>query len=77
MRWRNGVTGFVAFVAAVTFALVVCSSTPTFAQQKKPNFIMIMTDDVGWGDLGCYGGGENRGCPTPNLDRIASEGMRF
>ncbi len=77
MRWRSGVTGFAAFVAAVTFALVVCSSTPTFAQQKKPNFIMIMTDDVGWGDLGCYGGGENRGCPTPNLDRIASEGMRF
>lgn len=77
MRWRSSVTGFVALVAVVTFALVVCSSTPTVAQQKKPNFIMIMTDDVGWGDLGCYGGGENRGCPTPNLDRIASEGMRF
>jgi arylsulfatase len=65
------------FVVAITLALVVCSSDPSAAQQKKPNFIMIMTDDVGWGDLGCYGGGENRGCPTPNLDRIASEGMRF
>jgi len=36
-----------------------------------------MTDDVGWGDLGCYGGGENRGCETTHLDRMAAEGMRF
>ena len=34
-------------------------------------------DDVGWGDLGSYGGGENRGCLTPHLDRMAAEGMRF
>src|ERR1700751_6074169 len=47
------------------------------AQAKKPNFVMIMTDDVGWGDLGSYGGGIMRGAPTPNLDRMAAEGMRF
>jgi arylsulfatase len=39
--------------------------------------VVIMTDDVGWGDLGSYGGGAMRGAPTPNLDRLASEGMRF
>src|SRR3954452_18701666 len=47
------------------------------ASGKRPNIVMIMTDDVGWGDLGCFGGGEMRGAPTPNLDRMASEGMRF
>ena len=47
------------------------------AQQKKPNIVVIMTDDVGWGDLGSYGGGAMRGAPTPNLDRMAAEGMRF
>jgi arylsulfatase len=47
------------------------------AAPKKPNIVVIMTDDVGWGDLGCYGGGETRGAPTPNLDRMAAEGMRF
>ncbi|MEI8125067.1 MAG: arylsulfatase [Parachlamydiaceae bacterium] len=47
------------------------------ADDKKPNIIFIMTDDVGYGDLGCYGGGENRGCLTPNLDRMANEGMHF
>ena len=36
-----------------------------------------MSDDVGWGDLGCYGGGVTRGAPTPNLDRLAAEGARF
>lgn len=36
-----------------------------------------MTDDVGWGDLGSYGGGAMRGAPTPNLDQLAAEGARF
>ncbi len=49
----------------------------TEAQEKKPNFVMIMTDDVGWGDLGSYGGGATRGAPTPHLDQLAAEGMRF
>jgi arylsulfatase A-like enzyme len=44
---------------------------------SPPNIILFMSDDVGWGDLGCYGGGENRGAPTPNLDRLAAEGLQF
>lgn len=47
------------------------------AKGSKPNIILLMSDDVGWGDLGCYGGGENRGAPTPNLDRLAAEGLQF
>lgn len=43
----------------------------------KPNIVMIVSDDFGYGDAGAYGGGENRGMPTPNLDRIAAEGMQF
>ena len=49
----------------------------TTAAGSKPNIIVFMSDDVGWGDLGCYGGGENRGAPTPNLDRLAAEGLQF
>ncbi|HEY4286609.1 MAG TPA: arylsulfatase [Puia sp.] len=57
-------------------------SFPSFAQQKKnhpakPNIIMLISDDTGWGDLGVYGGGVGRGMPTPNLDRMAKEGMQF
>src|SRR4030042_1338966 len=47
------------------------------ATGKKPNIVVIMTDDVGWGDLGVYGGGATRGAPTPQLDRLAKEGTYF
>ena len=44
---------------------------------KKPNIIYILADDVGWGEMGWQGGGKHRGTPTPELDKLASEGMRF
>jgi len=47
------------------------------ATGQKPNIILIVSDDFGYGDAGAYGGGENRGMPTPNLDRLAAEGMQF
>ena len=42
---------------------------------KKPNIVLIVADNLGWGELGCYGGGALRGAPTPNIDRLASEGL--
>ena len=48
---------------------------PTMAvAQQKPNIIYIMCDDMGYGDLGCYG---QQLISTPNLDKMATEGMRF
>ena len=44
---------------------------------SKPNILLIVSDDTGYGDLGVYGGGEGRGMPTPNLDRLADQGMTF
>src|SRR5262245_51158726 len=45
------------------------------AGKKRPNILLFMMDDVGWGDLGCYGGGLMTGAPTPNMDRLAREGL--
>jgi arylsulfatase len=42
-----------------------------------PNVVLILADNLGWGELGCYGGGVLRGAPTPRIDRLASEGLRF
>ena len=44
---------------------------------KKPNIIYILADDIGYTELGSYGGGKVRGFSTANLDRMADEGMRF
>lgn len=43
-------------------------------KKPQPNFILILADDLGWGDLGCYG---NPVIRTPNIDRLAREGARF
>jgi len=44
---------------------------------RLPNIVLILADNLGWGELGCYGGGALRGAPTPRIDRLASEGLRF
>jgi arylsulfatase A-like enzyme len=46
-------------------------------QQSKPNVVFILADNVGYGDLGAYGGGELRGAPTPRIDQLAAEGLRL
>lgn len=44
---------------------------------RSPNIVFILADNLGWGELGCYGGGALRGAPTPRIDQLASEGLRF
>ena len=44
---------------------------------KKPNIVYILADDIGYTELGSYGGGKIRGAPTESLDQMAAEGMRF
>jgi hypothetical protein len=64
--------GSVLLVAAGIQSL---AALPADAQDKKPNIVMLMTDDTGWNDFGAYsGGGAALGHPTPNIDRIANEG---
>jgi arylsulfatase A-like enzyme len=44
---------------------------------RRPNIVLVLADNLGWGELGCYGGGAIRGAPTPRIDALAKEGMRF
>src|SRR5215471_10263478 len=67
VKWLLLTAAPVAFFAGVAAAL---------AQNKKPNIIFIMGDDVGWFNIGAYHQGIMAG-RTPSLDRLASEGMRF
>ena len=63
MRWLLSLT----CVAAVCWP--VAADSP-----KPPNIVLILADDLGYGDLGCYG---QKKIKTPHLDRLATEGIRF
>jgi arylsulfatase len=45
--------------------------------EEKPNVVLIVMDNLGWGEIGVYGGGVLRGAETPRLDKLAAEGMQF
>ena len=67
------------FLNAVGAAAVYTLPSWAFAGKnttkgRKPNFVFIFADDLGWGDLGCYG---NRQIKTPNLDELAKKGTLF
>ena len=75
MKFRFTNAGFLMLTV-----YVLLGGTSVAEQEKpaaKPNIILILSDDFGYGDSGVYGGGPNRGMPTPNIDRLASEGMTF
>jgi arylsulfatase A-like enzyme len=57
----------------ITYSILL-STVGVHAVMDRPNFVIIMADDLGYGDLGCYGGDR---IATPHLDRLAAEGMRF
>lgn len=55
--------------------LVLTIATGTSFAQEKPNVVVMMVDNLGWGEIGCYGGGILRGAKTPQLDKLAEDGM--
>ena len=70
-------TSFVALVAWAfgpgAFAQPVAAPTGT----GQPNIVFVLTDNLGYGEVGAYEGGATRGAPTPRIDSLAREGMRF
>ncbi|HXC95300.1 MAG TPA: arylsulfatase [Edaphobacter sp.] len=60
-------------------ACEISAQTLTSSQvsNKKPNIVFILVDNLGYGELGVYGGGILRGAPTPRIDKLASEGTRL
>ncbi|MHC4740368.1 MAG: sulfatase-like hydrolase/transferase [Planctomycetota bacterium] len=65
-------------LTAASFAVPGCSNASRpeakSGKNRSPNFIVIFCDDLGYGDIGCFGSKKHR---TPNIDRMAAEGMRF
>ena len=63
-----------AILGSVTFANTVVGDTAKEVTGTKPNIVIIVSDDQGYGDVGCY---HSKEAETPNLDRMAKEGMRL
>jgi len=61
----------ISFAIAI-FTLFMSAQQP--ARTKKPNVIIILTDDMGYGEISCYNKNQ---IPTPNIDQLAKEGVRF
>jgi arylsulfatase A len=62
------------FLCAKLVSLLLLTNYTTFAAEQPPNVVLIFADDLGYGDLGCYGATKVQ---TPNIDRLAAEGRRF
>jgi arylsulfatase A-like enzyme len=54
--------------------ILAAAVLPVAAETTRPNIILVLIDDMGWGDFSCFGNEETK---TPNIDRLASEGIRF
>ena len=71
--WRSRFLVIALLIGAI---IGLSSARAAWAQDKKPNILVIMGDDVGWFNIGAYNQGIMSG-KTPNLDKLAKEGMRF
>ena len=71
MRISNFTLSAVCLLLALVFGAAQSGGLAKAAE--RPNIVLIMCDDMGWSDIGCYGGEVS----TPSLDRLAAEGMRF
>jgi arylsulfatase A-like enzyme len=65
------------FIARFLLASSLLLMSLSAAAQDKPNIVLVVMDNLGWGEIGVYGGGILRGAETPHLDQLASEGMQF
>jgi arylsulfatase len=65
-------------IALLTIAIGMALPTLALAQApSQPNVLFMLVDNLGYGELGVYGGGATRGAPTPRIDKLASEGLRL
>jgi arylsulfatase len=78
MRGRqSSVSVRTALVLMTLFTTALVATPQAHAQPQKPNIILILSDDFGYGDSGPYGGGPGRGMATPSIDQMADQGMTF
>ena len=73
---RATAVGLTALLLEPAASVAAKRSAPESQFVQTPNVLFMLVDNLGYGELGVYGGGATRGAPTPRIDRLASEGSR-
>jgi arylsulfatase len=79
LRDSNDRARFAIFLLTAAWIISVgaADAGADVADEPPPNIILMLSDNLGFGEIGAYGGGVLRGAPTPRLDQMAAEGIRF
>ena len=73
----GGRIGRGGLIALLAWAACISGTVVARADERPPNIVLMLSDNLGFGEIGVYGRGVLRGAPTPRLDGLAAEGMRF
>ncbi|MCA9285791.1 MAG: arylsulfatase [Phycisphaerales bacterium] len=73
-RFRRVVAALAILGGGANVSAMAADDPPSGRHEGAPNIVLVLADDLGWGELGCYG---QEKIPTPAIDRLAAEGMRF
>src|SRR5262245_9467228 len=74
---RREALSLLAAIASASTLSALTTLNAAQAQEAKPNILFMLVDNLGYGELGVYGGGITRGAPTPRIDKFSSEGLRL
>ena len=77
---KRSCRAFASLLLCLVFPIAaLLPAKPALAQSadKKPNIVFVLMDNLGYGEVGVYGGGMLRGAPTPRIDKLAAEGTRL
>ena len=66
MTFRSLITAISLFISPIAMSA-----------SERPNVVLVLMDNFGYGEVGVYGGGAMRGAPTPNIDSIAAQGLQL
>src|SRR4051794_28790443 len=77
MKFTSKVLLLMLAVATLAQGTRLNSLAEASQASNKPNIVFILMDNLGYGEVGCYGGGVTRGAPTPRIDGLGAEGTRL